>query len=125
VPRRVETRTVSSPRSAVGGRRHERDWRAEMRGQRRVEWQRSHAGSPGVQVAEIQRSRLLSGAAGAIEEHGYAHTTVAQITGRARVSRRTFYELFANREACLVALIESVVGLVEDESAGDPVVLRP
>ncbi len=34
---------------------------------------------------------------------------------RARVSRRTFYELFGNREACLVALLEEVVGRVERE----------
>jgi AcrR family transcriptional regulator len=78
---------------------------------------------PRAQVAEIQRSRLLAGAVGAIEEHGYAQTTVAQITARARVSRRTFYELFADCEACLVALLEDVVELLEraiaDASLGD------
>ena len=57
-------------------------------------------------VAEIQRSRLLAAAVGAIEEFGYAHATVAQITSRARISRRTFDELFDNREECLIALIE-------------------
>jgi AcrR family transcriptional regulator len=71
----------------------------------------------GAQVAEIQRSRLLAGAVGAIEESGYARTTVAQITARARVSRRTFYELFDNREACFAALLEDVVGMVEGEIA--------
>ena len=65
----------------------------------------------------MQRSRLLVGAVGAIEEHGYAGLTVAQITARARVSRRTFYELFEDREACVAALIEDVVGLLEDELA--------
>jgi AcrR family transcriptional regulator len=65
----------------------------------------------------MQRSRLLVGAVGAIEEHGYAGTTVAHITARAKVSRRTFYELFADREACLVALIEDVLALLEDELA--------
>jgi AcrR family transcriptional regulator len=72
---------------------------------------------PREQVAEIQRSRLLAGAVGAIDEHGYAHTTVGQITTRARVSRRTFYELFADREACLAALFEDVVGMIEGELA--------
>jgi AcrR family transcriptional regulator len=66
-------------------------------------------------LTEIQRSRLLMGAVGAIEEHGYAATTVAHITARAKVSRRTFYELFEDREACLVTLIEDVLGLLEDE----------
>jgi AcrR family transcriptional regulator len=91
---------------------------------------RSAAGKPGTaqgipsrsglqreQVTEMQRSRLLLGAVGAIEEHGYAGTTVAHITQRARVSRRTFYELFEDREACLAALIEDVLALLEDELA--------
>jgi AcrR family transcriptional regulator len=68
-------------------------------------------------VTEMQRSRLLVGAAGAIEEHGYTGTTVAHITQRARVSRRTFYELFEDREACLAALIDDVLALLEDEVA--------
>ncbi len=72
-------------------------------------------GTPTAQVAEIQRSRLLAGALSSIEDIGYPETTVAQITLRARVSRRTFYELFDNREACLLALIEDFVGTLENE----------
>ncbi len=73
--------------------------------------------SPRVQVDEIQRSRLLVAAAAVIDELGYEQTSVARITARARVSRRTFYELFGNREACLVALLDDVVGRVERELA--------
>ncbi len=69
------------------------------------------------QIVEIQRSRLLAGAVDAIEEFGYAQTTVAQITSRARVSRRTFYEMFDNREACLAELIEQVLAMIEDDLA--------
>jgi AcrR family transcriptional regulator/DNA-binding MarR family transcriptional regulator len=65
----------------------------------------------------MQRARLLTGAVGAIEQYGYAGATVAHITTRARVSRRTFYELFDNRDACLAALIEDVVVSIEDEIA--------
>ncbi len=65
----------------------------------------------------IQRSRLLAGAVDVIEELGYPDTTVAQITSRARVSRRTFYELFENREGCLVAVIEEVLAMIEGELA--------
>ena len=70
-----------------------------------------------VQVSEMQRSRLLSAAAAVVNEEGYGRVTVAHITERARVSRRTFYDLFENREACLGALIEDVVGAVEGEIA--------
>ncbi len=74
-------------------------------------------GLPAGQLVEIQRSRLLAGAVGVIDEFGYTNATVAHITSRARVSRRTFYELFENREACLLALIEDVVAMLTDELA--------
>ncbi len=74
-------------------------------------------GVPYPQVAEIQRSRLLAAAVRTVEELGYANATVAHITHRARVSRRTFYELFANREECLIAALESVVDGIRGEIA--------
>ncbi len=77
----------------------------------------SWTGLPRGQVMEIQRSRLLASTVGAIDEYGYAHTSVEQITSRARVSRRTFYELFDNREGCLLALLEDVARLIEEEVA--------
>jgi AcrR family transcriptional regulator len=63
-------------------------------------------------LADIQRSRLITGAIGAIERHGYAQTTVAHITARASVSRRTFYELFSSREECLIAMFANLVELI-------------
>ncbi len=73
--------------------------------------------TPRVQVDEIQRSRLLVAAAAVIDELGYEQASVARITTRARVSRRTFYDLFGSREACLVALLDEVAGRVEGELA--------
>jgi AcrR family transcriptional regulator len=70
-----------------------------------------------LQIAEIQRSRLLAGAVRAVEELGYTHTTVAHITARARVSRRTFYELFANRDECLAAVLEDFAQRTRQEIA--------
>jgi AcrR family transcriptional regulator len=70
-----------------------------------------------VQVSEMQRSRLLAATATIVDEQGYGRTTVARITERARVSRRTFYEQFNDREACLDALIEDVVTAIEAEIA--------
>jgi AcrR family transcriptional regulator len=74
-------------------------------------------GVPHPHVAEIQRSRLLAAAVRTVEELGYSQATVAHITHRARVSRRTFYELFANREECLLAALESVVESIRGEVA--------
>jgi AcrR family transcriptional regulator/DNA-binding MarR family transcriptional regulator len=85
-----------------------------------VGWRRAAGSSAGGvsaagRLVEIQRSRLLVGAVAAIEELGYAHATVTRITSRARVSRRTFYEIFENRDECLAAVLEDVVGMVERE----------
>jgi AcrR family transcriptional regulator/DNA-binding MarR family transcriptional regulator len=68
-------------------------------------------------LVEIQRVRLLAAAVRAVDELGYADTTVADITSRARVSRRTFYELFSDREACLAAVLEDALGLIRAELA--------
>lgn len=43
----------------------------------------------------------------AIADVGLADLTIAEIVRRARVSKRTFYEHFATKEACLLALYES------------------
>jgi AcrR family transcriptional regulator len=75
-------------------------------------------GVPGARVAGIQRSRLFGACVGALEDLGYERTTVADITGRSRVSRRTFYELFASREECVVALLEDIAVRVSRELAG-------
>jgi AcrR family transcriptional regulator len=66
-------------------------------------------------VVEIQRARLLVAAVRAVDEIGYTGTTVAHITARARVSRRTFYELFQNREECLVAALEGAVARIREQ----------
>jgi AcrR family transcriptional regulator len=72
---------------------------------------------PRAQVGEIQRVRLLAGAVAAAAELGLEGATVGSITGRARVSRRTFYELFANRDECVAAVLEDAVARVEHELA--------
>ena len=59
----------------------------------------------GTAVPASFRQRLLDGLAESIVEDGYRSTTVAGIVRRARTSRRTFYEHFADKEACFVALL--------------------
>lgn len=70
---------------------------------------------PRSQLVAIQRARILSAAVEAINECGYADTSVAEIVSRARVSRRTFYELFANRDECLAAVLHDAVARIESE----------
>ncbi len=72
---------------------------------------------PRTRVGEIQRSRLLAGAAATIDELGYPRATVGRMTARARVSRRTFYQMFANRDECFAAVLDEVVAVVGAELA--------
>lgn len=65
----------------------------------------------------MQRARLLGAAVPAVDELGWTGVTVADIASRARVSRRTFYDLFSNREECLLAVLDDTVGRVERDLA--------
>lgn len=56
-------------------------------------------------VDDAFRDRLLDGLAASIGERGYRDSTVADIVRHARTSKRTFYEQFASKEACLIELL--------------------
>ncbi len=60
-------------------------------------------------VARHQRTRLYGGMIESVAERGYARTTVAQVIALAGVSRRAFYEQFANKEACFLATYDIVI----------------
>ena len=62
--------------------------------------------TPALDPEGSHRDRLLAGMATAIREHGYGPTTVAEVVAHAHTSRRTFYEHFADRDACFLALFE-------------------
>jgi AcrR family transcriptional regulator len=66
-------------------------------------------GLPRNQVAEIQRTRLLTAAIDTVQEAGNAQISVAQIIARARVSRKTFYDVFADREDCTLAAFDHIL----------------
>jgi AcrR family transcriptional regulator len=59
-------------------------------------------------VARNQRARLLGAMVQAVSEQGYAATTVADVIALAGVSRRAFYEQFANKEACFLAALGAI-----------------
>jgi AcrR family transcriptional regulator len=77
--------------------------------------QRTVPDAPRARLVEIQRARLLGAALNVVDELGYPRATVAHVTARARVSRRTFYDVFDNREDCLLAALQSVVQRIERE----------
>lgn len=58
-------------------------------------------------AGNAHRARLLEGMAHAVASKGYAETTIADIVREASVSRRTFYEHFATKADCLIALYET------------------
>ena len=58
-----------------------------------------------LEAAPEFRRRLLEGMAAAIREQGFRETTVADVVRHARTSRRTFYEHFATKQDCYVALL--------------------
>ncbi len=61
------------------------------------------------QVAEIQRARILAAIVELVAERGVSGATIARIVAGSGVSRRTFYELFKDREDCFVAAFEMAV----------------
>ena len=54
-------------------------------------------------VLASQRGRLVDGIAAAVAEKGYPATRVADVVGRAGVSRKTFYEHFEDKLDCFLA----------------------
>jgi AcrR family transcriptional regulator/DNA-binding MarR family transcriptional regulator len=57
-------------------------------------------------VADIQRARILSAVVEVVRELGASEASVARTVARAGVSRRTFYELFSDREDCFLAAFD-------------------
>src|SRR5437660_10103966 len=56
--------------------------------------------------------------AASIEDKGYRNTSIADVVRIARTSRRTFYEHFADRDACFLALFEATTAEVMRAVAG-------
>lgn len=81
--------------------------------------------APALDVAAVtapSRERLLRALAAAIKQRGYRETTVADIVAHARTSRRTFYEVFATKDDCFLALLHEMNQLVQGQivAAVDP-----
>jgi AcrR family transcriptional regulator len=69
-------------------------------------------GLPPALVTQIQRERLLDALVQVVAELGYQGTSVEKVLNRAGVSRRTFYDLFADKEDCFLAAYDEVASHV-------------
>ena len=66
---------------------------------------------------EPHAARILEGFTAALAEKGYAPTTIADIVAKARVSKRTFYEHFEDKEACLLAAYRAATSAMMEAMA--------
>jgi AcrR family transcriptional regulator len=72
-----------------------------------VSWQPAASDPAGGSEPGGHRQRLIAAMAASIEQKGYRDTTVADVVRIARTSRRNFYEHFADRDACFLALFDA------------------
>lgn len=61
---------------------------------------------PATLVEVPQRQRMLMGMAETIAKHGYRGATITEVVRYARVSKRTFYEEFGDKESCFLELYD-------------------
>jgi AcrR family transcriptional regulator len=66
----------------------------------------------------MSRARICEAMAHVVAERGYAAVTVADVVSAARISRRTFYEHFDDKEACFLETYrigcENALGQIDD-----------
>jgi AcrR family transcriptional regulator len=60
-------------------------------------------------VTQIQRARILTAMVEVVHEGGLSEATVARVVAHAGVSRRTFYEIFDDREQCFLAALDHAI----------------
>jgi AcrR family transcriptional regulator len=80
-------------------------------------------GLPREFVVRNQRERLEAGIIASVAERGYHHTTIVDIAAASGISKRTFYDYFADKEACFLATYEMVaeflLGAMDEEGAAE------
>ncbi|MGC2375095.1 MAG: TetR family transcriptional regulator [Solirubrobacteraceae bacterium] len=78
----------------------------------------------GAHVVEMQRRRLLSATTELVYERGVQGLTAALVAERAGMSRRTFHDIFSDREGCLLGAFDQAVdqasSIVGRAVAGSP-----
>jgi AcrR family transcriptional regulator len=66
-------------------------------------------GSGDAEVGDLKRRRIVTAAVDVVDEVGCTGMTVARVIARAHVSRKTFYDVFSDREECFRAAFEQSV----------------
>jgi AcrR family transcriptional regulator len=67
-------------------------------------------------VREIQRMRVLDAMVRVAADRGIHGASVARVVSAARVSRRTFYAFFDDRDDCLLVAIEQALDVVRERA---------
>ncbi|MBF6474929.1 TetR/AcrR family transcriptional regulator [Nocardia gipuzkoensis] len=70
-------------------------------------------------VLTSQRGRLVEAMVESVDSKGYPATTLTDIVGRARVSRTTFYDHFANKEECFAEAVHTGVDIMATRIADE------
>jgi AcrR family transcriptional regulator len=65
-------------------------------------------GTPASDVAQNQRERLFGAMVASVATRGYAATRVTDLIELSGVSRRSFYDLFPDKEACFRAVVQEL-----------------
>jgi AcrR family transcriptional regulator len=76
----------------------------------------SHAndGAVRAQLADMQRGRIVNALVDVACERGAGDVTVGHVVERAGVSRRTFYELYRDRDDCFLAAFEQALAYAQE-----------
>lgn len=67
------------------------------------------------QVAQAQRERIMIGLVEVVGDRGYAAATVADVLGRAGVSRESFYEHYSSKLDCFVQTFDHAASVLVDD----------
>lgn len=71
---------------------------------------RGRHGLPREAVEESQRQRIHKAMVKVVSTRGYNDSRVVDVIDLAGVSRKTFYELFADKEQCFLATYDMIIG---------------
>jgi AcrR family transcriptional regulator len=70
-------------------------------------------GMPAGLVLNVQRERLLKATTEVVSRKGYAATTVRDLLAQSGLSRRTYYDLYVDKEDCYLAAFGEIAAVIE------------